>query len=548
MKSTVPIPVIDLFAGPGGLGEGFSSVEDEVGRPVFRLTLSIEKDDFAVRTLVLRAFFRAFNEVPDEYYDFVRLKAEDQFDALEYLFDRYPKQAAAAKDAVLHATLGRTRWSTIFAAIDRALGGQKRDSPWVLIGGPPCQAYSLVGRARMTGLKDSPERARLHRLYRHYLHIIDRYRPPVFVMENVKGLLSARVNGKLAFERIVAHLRGPHKSGVSYEVLPLVVSARSKHHSQPGLWNVSDPSEADHRAFLIRSEQFGVPQTRHRVIVLGIERRWFLRLRSIPGLREALNPPVGIADVIHDLPRLRSGPSRMPDSIEVWRKVIGDAVDSEWIGWMRANGMDGVAAKINQSVKQIQRTALTRGGSCVPPNSTCPYRPDWYHDPRLPGACNHESRAHIEGDLARYLFASSFASVIGRSPKLADFPPSLRPAHANVQEAVDSGLFSDRFRVQLDRDSSGRPLPGSTVTSHISKDGHYFIHYDPTQCRSLTVREAARVQTFPDNYIFLGPRTEQYRQVGNAVPPLLACQIAETVAQIVAPSRRLRAKGLLPAA
>ena len=143
---------------------------------------------------------------------------------------------------------------------------------------------------------------------------------------------------------------------------------------------------------------------------------------------------------------------------------------------------------------------------------------NWVRDGRLDVWLQHEARSHMASDLARYFYAATFTTVNGRSPKgHADFSlAGLAPAHKNWR----SGKFVDRFRVQ----QSDRP--SSTVTSHIAKDGHYFIHFDPIQCRSLTVREAARLQTFPDNYFFQGNRTEQYHQVGNAVPPLLAREIA----------------------
>jgi DNA (cytosine-5)-methyltransferase 1 len=131
----------------------------------------------------------------------------------------------------------------------------------------------------------------------------------------------------------------------------------------------------------------------------------------------------------------------------------------------------------------------------------------------------------MESDLHRYLFASSFAREQKKSPKLSDFPEALLPSHENVSS--DSTPFVDRFRVQL------RDQPSTTIVSHIAKDGHYYIHPEPSQCRSLTVREAARLQTFPDNYFFEGNRTEQYHQVGNAVPPLLARKIGEIVLKLL---------------
>lgn len=135
----------------------------------------------------------------------------------------------------------------------------------------------------------------------------------------------------------------------------------------------------------------------------------------------------------------------------------------------------------------------------------------------------------MASDLARYCFAATFAEWRGYSPRLDVFPPKLLPAHHNVQPNDKAGAipFKDRFRVQCKND------PATTVVAHIAKDGHYYIHFDPEQCRSLTVREAARLQTFPDNYFFAGNRTEQYTQIGNAVPPLLAYKLATIVRSLL---------------
>jgi DNA (cytosine-5)-methyltransferase 1 len=230
-----------------------------------------------------------------------------------------------------------------------------------------------------------------------------------------------------------------------------------------------------------------------------------------------------VSETIGDLPRLRSGLSKEKDSAEAWRDAVREITKAKWLN----NGR--ISAELQKEIVTAASRVgaeLTRGDQYLERHAAPAHHRAWFSDAKLNGICNHESRGHIIADLHRYLFAASFARCFGRSPLLEDLPEDLLPKHENVPAALKETKFNDRFRVQL------ADKPSTTVVSHISKDGHYYIHYDPTQCRSLTVREAARLQTFPDNYFFEGPRTEQYKQVGNAVPPLLAKQIAKIVSKI----------------
>lgn len=518
MGSTEPqvraIPVVDLFAGPGGLGEGFSAVRDACGRRCFNIELSIEKDCHAHRTLELRAFFRAFaGSVPDAYYSYLR----GEISRAE-LFARYPREAETASDQAWLAELGNPALppEVVDGRVRRSLHGQ---DGWVLIGGPPCQAYSTVGRARMRN--SDPERFEKdprHLLYREYLRILAVHTPPVFIMENVKGLLSARLDGDSIFTRIIADLHNPVSSLVeSGESASLRSAATYRIYSlcQPS-WHLGDPA-----AFVIKMKSHGIPQDRQRVIVLGVRDD----LNVTPELLQRSDDFVSLQQVIGDLPRIRSRLPFSEDSGTAWAEVIKGIPDNTWF---RNDYFDtAVKDEILSHASRVDCKLPT--GDRFTPSSSGPERLSrWFLDRKTQGVCNHLSRSHMKSDIERYFFASCFALVHERSPLLKDFPEGLLPDHRNVRDALGgSGLFSDRFRVQL------RSAPATTVTSHIAKDGHYFIHYDPLQCRSLTVREAARIQTFPDNYMFEGSQTSQYQQVGNAVPPLLARSIALIVRSLL---------------
>ena len=521
------IPVIDIFAGPGGLGEGFARYPyTKPNDAKFQITLSIEKDERAHKTLRLRSFKRQFidKKVPSDYYRLLQRTDLLQHERISQLFDKHSEQASLADEEALCVELGNPEFERQISNAITQRVGKARD--WVLLGGPPCQAYSLAGRSRNRGIEDyKPEQDNRHFLYLEYLKVIANHLPSVFVMENVKGLLSATVKTKRIFEQIVSDLRAPKKSLAINKRKPkglkdtyrLYALSESNVRKQASLFDVTD--EAGRLDFVIRMEQFGIPQARHRLIILGI--REDLAVDELP---ELLRPqePVPSISVLNDLPQLRSGLSKEQDESSLWEKRVVEATDSRWFSELD-NGSTKVRKLIRSTTKGMLKTELSRGGEWIEFMPKANYLKRWYHDRRIGGVFNHETRGHIQADLHRYLFASCFAAVNGISPSLRDFPRELLPKHKNVKKALEGSLFADRFRVQV------AERPSTTITSHISKDGHYYIHPDPSQCRSLTVREAARLQTFPDNYFFCGPRTSQYTQVGNAVPPYLAHQIAKIV-------------------
>lgn len=514
------IPVIDLFAGPGGLGEGFASLRDDAGERQFRIALSIEMNGDARRTLRLRSFYRQFSSgsVPDSYYEFLRGRI-----SLDELFRRFPKEAELSDREAWQAELGKIDVAEVDRRIDYALGGA---ADWVLIGGPPCQAYSVVGRSRSKG-KDPEKFEKDHRhfLYKEYLRILAVHRPPVFVMENVKGILSSTVKGALIVDQILRDLESPSVEGVADEQLPLRYRLHAFADYSAGSAVKKDDGHRSPSDYIIRSEKHGIPQARHRFIVLGVRSD----IEWKPGKLKNLEKPITVWQAIRDLPVLRSrlsgkGASKKEnDTPDVWMSKV-----REMFGAVSLRVENGISVELRKHLRRSAANLRDVGpGALFVARPAAPVRhKDWYHDSRLGGVCNHESRRHMKQDLWRYLFVSCYAAVHKKSPNLYDFPPELLPDHQNVKtlESEDEKIaFKDRFRVQLKLECS------TTITSHIAKDGHYFIHYDPTQCRSLTVREAARLQTFPDNYFFTGGRTVQYQQVGNAVPPMLAKELAAIV-------------------
>lgn len=531
------------------MGEGFAAYSGNNGIR-FDIRLSIESNASACETLRLRSFYRrSSGKARKDYYRFVNGEM-----ALQELYELHKEiHDEINNHEVWEVTLGGDGFSEdeLHRRVASAIGDT---GDWLLIGGPPCQAYSTAGRARNKGKTDyDPGNDDRHFLYQEYLRIISMHWPTVFVMENVPGMLSSKAGGKdRIFDRIHSDLHDPvgatgPDTGIAHNK-----ARRHYYHIRP-----LDPDAVQkndlfgrdfHRAsdFIVNSEEFGVPQTRQRVVLVGV-RDDVTDLR--PLLHRTYDKPITVREAITGLPTIRSGLSRTDrvrdypdenDEREIWRQALHTALESQWLKDLYDQGFSDVADKVKNVVTvqgmDIRRVPLIRGGDLVktgrnginysklePHKKLCSF----ISDKNITKVRNHWAREHMLSDLHRYLFVSVFGLLKGSSPKLRDFPEDLLPNHRNVDKALSHDNFADRFRVQL------WDAPSTTVVSHLARDGHYFIHPDPWQCRSITVREAARLQTFPDNYVFRGNKGDQFVQVGNAVPPWLARQIASSIADLL---------------
>lgn len=415
---------IDLFAGAGGLSEGFL-------REGFNAIAHVEMDEAACYTLKTRTAYhhlKAKNK-SKVYVDYLNGVIER-----EVLYSKIPDNEL---ESVINLALSDENNQQIFQAIDKRLNKKKVD---LIIGGPPCQAYSLVGRARsINGMENDPR----NHLYLQYAKYLKKYNPKMFVFENVLGLRSADGGGY--FEKMV------------------------KKFNSLG-YTVSD--------FLFNSKDFGVLQNRKRIILIGHKKELNLSFEDFNFKNEK---QFLVKSIFQDLPKLQAGEGK-------------------------DKGGKYASKKFNNYLKSYE----IRNGIDV--------------------LTQHVSRPHTEQDKEIYRIAIELLKD-GSRLNYINLPERLK-THKNRHS------FFDRFKVV-----NSNAEAAQTVVAHIAKDGHYYIHPDIHQNRSISVREAARLQSFPDDFYFEGVketanRTAAFKQIGNAVPPLMAVAIAKTIKEIYYAQRK----------
>ena len=627
------VTVIDLFAGPGGLGEGFRNCRSQ---SPFHIAMSVEKEPNAHKTLTLRAYYRKLKD-KQPYIDYVTSRSpkakkaaldaimrskewkEACYETLERphalgnsnIFEKWKSGEVPSQADFLERTVEQQEIDERIEQIIRETGRDRNQSlreckPVIVIGGPPCQAYSTIGRGVRAGNPDhNQDHDQRFFLYKEYADTIAHARPDIFVMENVSGIGSAKLaNGELIFPKIIKRLEylkdDPTDSDEKiYHIYSLVKK------NCDFLGTAEAPSEKD---YLVRAIDFGVPQDRRRVILLGVraEHDPENALNIVMSNRHHMAPSV--AETIGSLPKIRS--SFSPRKASLYKLDNLDDSDDSWGQFYRKNlielrkyvagkaaltrGVESVirwekeSAKYKEAKKlkvSLVSVKLSESQLALIEAKRDEYRKlletiypriteridmlleqepcklsvgdngyvksistqviqtqdsrcyadleKWLHWPDINGALNHKAKQHMPDDLKRYMFSALWtdaakedrvlSSEVSVSPKTKFFPLDLAADH----ESWYSNNFQDRFRTHA---SSHR---AKTIMAHMHKDGHANIHYDPAQCRSLTVREAARIQTFPDDYFFEGGQSAQYLQVGNAVPPFLAKQIALHVLDVM---------------
>lgn len=399
------IAYLDLFAGAGGLSEGFATAG-------YQPIAHVEMDADACNTLKTRECFYYLQSVGSncKYIDYLmKCISRDQ------LYDLVPQ---GILDSVICETMSDESMPSIFEKIDRAMSFREVDSIDLILGGPPCQAYSMAGRARKN-MEGDPRNT----LYKLYFQALERYKPTMFVFENVPGLLTA--GGGSYLTKIISGFRER-----GYELESRVL-------------NASD---------------YGVLQNRRRIILIG----WKKKSDHHYPLLVKYEKSHKVASLFEDLPELLPGEEKS----EYATKAINEYLSDTGI----RNSSD----------------VLT-----------------W-----------HVARTNLERDREIYRLAIQEWETNRKRLIYTDIPDSLA-THNNKSS------FLDRFKVVASDLSATH-----TMVAHISKDGHYYIHPSLNQARSISVREAARIQSFPDNFYFEGSRTAAFRQIGNAVPPQLAKTIA----------------------
>lgn len=403
-----PINFIDLFAGAGGLTEGFINAG-------FTPIVHVEKDKDACDTLKTRScyhYLKKKNQL-DIYNSYLRgAITQEQF---------YKLVPEIITDSVINITMSENTMESMYHRIDNIMKRKNQTRVHLIIGGPPCQTYSLVGRSRKC-MKNDPR----NDLYKLYCKVLVKYSPEMFVFENVPGLLTAG-KGKY-IKRIESAFR---RSGYDVEYK------------------------------IINAMDFGVLQNRQRVILIG----WKSGMNYTYPKFGKKDINVCVNDILKDLARIQAGESSIQYS------------SSDYSGYLKEN-------KIRN-----KDDILT-----------------W-----------HIARNHNERDREIYRHVIKAWNNNQYRLKYTELPDNLC-THKNRNG------FLDRYKVVASN------LPAShTLMAHIAKDGHYYIHPDLEQARSITVREAARIQSFSDNYFFEGSRTSVFTQIGNAVPPLMAKGIAEAL-------------------